>query len=47
MMNRKIRGRSSCGRLRETTNNISQNSWSPGQDLNLGPHEYEAGVLTT
>jgi hypothetical protein len=33
--------------LRKTTKNISQDSWSQGQDLNLGPPKYEAAVLTT
>jgi hypothetical protein len=33
--------------LRKTTRNLSQDSRSLGQDLNLGPSEYEAGVLTT
>jgi hypothetical protein len=32
--------------LKKTMKNLSQNSWSPGRDLNLGPLEYEAGVLT-
>jgi hypothetical protein len=32
--------------LRKTTK-LGQGSWSLGQDLNLGPPEYEAGVLTT
>jgi hypothetical protein len=27
--------------------NLSQESQSPVRDLNPGPHEYEAGVLTT
>jgi hypothetical protein len=33
--------------LRKTTRNLSQDSRSPCQDLNPGPPEYEAGVLTT
>jgi hypothetical protein len=33
--------------LRETMKRLSQDSWSPGRDLNLGPPIYEAGVLTT
>jgi hypothetical protein len=33
--------------LRKTTKNLSQDSRSPGRDLNPGPPEYEAGVLTT
>jgi hypothetical protein len=33
--------------LRKTTKNLSQVSRSPGRDLNPGPPEYEAGVLTT
>jgi hypothetical protein len=33
--------------LRETTKTLSEASWSPGQNLNLGPSKYEAGVLTT
>jgi hypothetical protein len=32
---------------RKSTKNLSQDSWSLGQDLNLGPPEYEAQVLTT
>jgi hypothetical protein len=33
--------------LRKTTKNLSQDSRSPGRDLNPGPPEYKAGVLTT
>jgi hypothetical protein len=33
--------------LRNTTKNISQDSWSPGRDLNPEPPEYEARVLAT
>jgi hypothetical protein len=33
--------------LRKTTKNLNQDSWSPGQDLNPRPPEYESGVLTT
>jgi hypothetical protein len=33
--------------LRKTTKNLSWDSRSPGRDLNPGPLEYEAGVLTT
>jgi hypothetical protein len=33
--------------LRKTTNNLIQDIWSPGRDLNQGPPEYEAGVETT
>jgi hypothetical protein len=33
--------------LRETTKNLGQDSRSPGQDLNPGSPEYEAGELTT
>jgi hypothetical protein len=33
--------------LRKNTKNLSQDSRCPGRDLNLGPPEYEAGVLTT
>jgi hypothetical protein len=33
--------------LRESTKNHSQDSRSPGRDLNPGPSEYKAGVLTT
>jgi hypothetical protein len=29
--------------LRKTTKNLSQDSWSPGRDLNTGPPKYEAG----
>jgi hypothetical protein len=32
---------------RKTTKTLSQDSWSPGRDLNPGPPEYEAGMLTT
>jgi hypothetical protein len=31
----------------ETMENLSHDSWSLGQDLNPGPPEYEAGMLTT
>jgi hypothetical protein len=33
--------------LRNTTKTLSQDSRSPGQDLNPGPPEYETGALTT
>jgi hypothetical protein len=33
--------------LRKTTKNISHDSRFPNPDLNTGPPEYEAGVLTT
>jgi hypothetical protein len=33
--------------LRKRTGNLNQDSRSPGPDLNPGPPEYEAGVLTT
>jgi hypothetical protein len=33
--------------LRKTTKNLRQDSQSQGRDLNMGPTEYEAGVLTT
>jgi hypothetical protein len=33
--------------LRKAIIKISQDSQSPGQDLNSGPLKYEAGVLTT
>jgi hypothetical protein len=33
--------------LRKATNNLSQGSWSPSQDLILRPPKYEAGVITT
>jgi hypothetical protein len=33
--------------LRKTMKNLSQDSRSPGRDLNPGPLEYEAGVVTT
>jgi hypothetical protein len=33
--------------LTKTTNNLCQDSRSSSQDLNPGPPEYEAGVLTT
>jgi hypothetical protein len=31
----------------KTTKNLSQDSLSLGLDLKLGPHEYEAVILTT
>jgi hypothetical protein len=33
--------------LRKTMMDLSQDSWSSGQGLNLGPLEYEAGLVTT
>jgi hypothetical protein len=33
--------------LRKTKVNLSQDSRSPGRDLNPGPAEYKAGVLAT
>jgi hypothetical protein len=33
-------------RLRKTTKNFSQDSRSPGREMNPGPLEYEAGMLT-
>jgi hypothetical protein len=33
----------SCGVLRRNTKNLSQDTGSPGRDINLGPPEYEAG----
>jgi hypothetical protein len=33
-------------RMREITKNLSQDSRSPGEDLNPGPHKYEKGVVT-
>jgi hypothetical protein len=33
--------------LRKITKSLSQDSRSPGRDLNPGPLEYEAEVLTT
>jgi hypothetical protein len=33
--------------LRKTTRNLSQHGRSPSRDMNPGPPEYEAGVLTT
>jgi hypothetical protein len=33
--------------LRKTKINLDQDSRSPGRNLNLGPPEYEAGILTT
>jgi hypothetical protein len=33
--------------LRRTTKNLSEDSLSPGRDLNAGPPEYKAGVLST
>jgi hypothetical protein len=34
------------GGTEENHENLSQNSQSPGRDLNPGPPKYEAGVLT-
>jgi hypothetical protein len=33
--------------LRTTTENLSHDSWSLGHELNPGPPEFKAGVLTT
>jgi hypothetical protein len=33
--------------LRKTTENLSQDSRSRDSNLNLGPTDYEAGMLTT
>jgi hypothetical protein len=33
--------------VRKTTRNLSQDSRSPGRDLNTSPPEYKAGILTT
>jgi hypothetical protein len=33
--------------LRKTTKNLSHDSRFSGRDMNLGPIDYEAGVLTT
>jgi hypothetical protein len=33
--------------LRKTAKTLSQNSWSPGPDLNQKLSKYEAGMLTT
>jgi hypothetical protein len=35
------------GGTEESHKGVSQDSWSPGRDLNPGLPEYEAGVLTT
>jgi hypothetical protein len=35
------------GELSKTTKNLNQNRQSPDRDLNPGPPEYEAVVLTT
>jgi hypothetical protein len=35
------------GGTEQTTKNLSLDSWSSGRDLNPGPRECEAGVLTT
>jgi hypothetical protein len=35
------------GGTEKTIRNLSQDSRSVGQDLNLGPPKYETGVLTT
>lgn len=32
-------------RLRNTTKDLSQGSWCPGQDSNKAPSEYKSGVL--
>jgi hypothetical protein len=37
----------SHGGLGKNTRKLSEDSRSPGQDLNLGPPEYEAGMPTT
>jgi hypothetical protein len=34
------------GGTEETMKNLSQDNWSPGQDINLGPPKYEPEVLT-
>jgi hypothetical protein len=39
--------RTSLEELRKITRTLSQDSRSPGRDLNQRPIEYEAGVLTT
>jgi hypothetical protein len=33
--------------VKKTTENLSQDSWSPGQDMNPGPPAYEKEVITT
>jgi hypothetical protein len=33
--------------VRKTTRSLSQDSQSPGRDLNTSPPEYKAGILTT
>jgi hypothetical protein len=35
------------GGTEENHENLRQGIWSPGRDMNPGPPEYEAGVLTT
>jgi hypothetical protein len=45
--NFKILSWQSPGGLRKNTENVSQDSRSAGRDLNQGPPEYEAGMLTT
>jgi hypothetical protein len=35
------------GETEDNHENLSQNSPSPGRDLNPGPHEYETGLLNT
>jgi hypothetical protein len=42
-----VLSRHSPGGTEKTTKNLSQDSWSLGRDLNPGPPEYGAGVLTT
>jgi hypothetical protein len=32
-------------RMSKTTQNLTQDSWFSGLDFNLGPPEYEAGML--
>jgi hypothetical protein len=39
--------RHSPGWTEENHGSLSQDSWSPLRNLNPGPPEYEAGVLTT
>jgi hypothetical protein len=43
----KVLSRHFPGGTAETTKNLSQDSWSLGRDLNLGPTEHEAEELTT
>jgi hypothetical protein len=44
--NIKVLYQNSPGATEKKHKNLGQNSWFPGQDLNLGPPKYERRVLT-